>query len=237
MVVLATVFFVVAAGVAFLAAPAAALVFWLLFPATWPAELPKYQPLFAALVALFAAGLASFGVALTIWNRRQIFDKQLAAQRLEQDRSRSLAKQQIASAFVGEIEVIIAELKDPALRLPLEQALYEVENRPLGPNQCVAVSIGKKLSRYYESNPANAGLFPGRVCEALTKFYSTIEEIKFDLDLYCDHGVTVGSEKLHLSNNQLRDLLRKILSKINICLKSGSSIAENLKLIRDAAPL
>ncbi len=236
--VLATVFLVVAALVAFMAAPVAALLFWHWFPTTWPDELPKYQALFGALIALFTAGLASIGVALTIWNQRHIVANQLAAHRREQDRARSLVRQQIASAFIGEIGVIIEELKHELLRPVLEKTLHDIETAPAGTVRVTTARIGKNLSRYYESSPANVGLFPDSIPEELTRFYSTVEEVKLDLECYCDAVKAYTDEgKVKMGVPQVIYVLKKSLSNIDICLKSGHSIINNLKLIRDANPV
>jgi hypothetical protein len=233
MVVLATAIYLMAAAVAFAAAPIAALLFWQL----WPDELPKYQALFGALIALFAAGLASLGVALTIFNQRRIVDRQLAAQRVEQDRARSHVRQQIASAFIGEIGVIIEELNHEMLQPVLQTTLDDIKATPAGNIRVTTVRIGKRISRYYESNPANVGLFPNRIPEELTRFYSTVEEVKLDLESYCDVvSAYTDQGKAKMSVPQLVYILQKTISNIDLCLKSGSSIIEHLKSIRDANP-
>ena len=58
---IAIALFVLAAIVGLAAAPVASLIFWHWFSATWQIELPKYQALLGALIALFAASLASIG--------------------------------------------------------------------------------------------------------------------------------------------------------------------------------
>jgi hypothetical protein len=147
------------------------------FPVAWLTELQNYQTLFDTLVALFAASLASIGVALTIWNQGQITSKQLAPQRQEQDRSRSLAKQQIASAFIGEIDAARVSRTSARGGTPRSD---ERERE----TQAGTVNVGKYFGRFFDSNPENVGLFPSAVSEGLTRFYSTLEEIKLDLDWY-----------------------------------------------------
>jgi hypothetical protein len=93
--------------------PSIILIFLDRLRSSWLDDLPKYQTLFGALI--FAASLASIGVALRNWNQRMISARQLAAERREEDLALGLKKQQIASAFIGEIDsnLGMAESKSP----------------------------------------------------------------------------------------------------------------------------
>lgn len=83
-----------------LLAPVAAFVFFRrAYAHIWLTELQKYQALAGAFVALFAASLGTLGVLLNIRTQRLNTDRQISAQRLEQDRARLIARQQVASAF------------------------------------------------------------------------------------------------------------------------------------------
>jgi hypothetical protein len=108
--ILAALFLVVASICGLLAAPALFLYLYHTFPDAWWTEVVKIQALAGASVAVFAASLGTIGVLLTIWNQRRNLDKQLFAQRQEQDRSRTFQRQQVASAFIGEITIILEEL-------------------------------------------------------------------------------------------------------------------------------
>jgi hypothetical protein len=231
----ATTLLVLAAVIGLAAAPVAFLVFWYSFPTTWLIELPKYQALFGALIALFAASLASVGVAVTIWNQRLIVARQLAAQRQEQDLARGLTRQQIASAFIGEIAVILDELRHEFLRPVLETT---VRNMELSEGQEIRVStvrIGRHLGRYFDSNPGNVGLFPSAISEGLTRFYATLEEIRLDLDWYSSAiESNTKNETPLMSGQQILALIWKILREIDECLQSGPTLIEGLRVIRDA---
>jgi hypothetical protein len=78
---------------------------------------------------IFAASLALIGTVLTRWNQRIISNRQIAAKRREEELALHPTKQQIASAFIGEIDVIVNELHDESLRPAIENALHALEAR------------------------------------------------------------------------------------------------------------
>ena len=224
--------FLVLAAIVGLAIPiVAGILFWHLFSATWSTELPKYQALFGGLTALFAASLASIAVVLTIGNQRQIANRQLAAQRQEQDLARALTKQQIASAFIGEIEVALDELRHEFLKPVLETALHDLSQ--LSHQSPGPIPVGTARI-YYDSNPGNVGLFPSATSQGLTRFYATLEEIRLDLDWYSTAIDTYTNQEKHImSYPQMVRLIRKILHEINFCLESGPRLVGELSAIRD----
>ena len=71
-------------------------------------DLSKYQALLGA--PILAASLALIGAALTSWKQQVISARQLAAQQREHDQALGLVRQQMASAFIREINVILNEL-------------------------------------------------------------------------------------------------------------------------------
>jgi len=228
---IAIAFYVLAAIVGFAVPIVAGALFWHQFSATWSTELPKYQALFGGLAALFAVSLASFGVALTIGNQRQIASRQLAAQRQEQNLARNLAKRQIASAFMGELEVILNELGHESLKPPLERALNkltELNVQSPASVQVETVRIGH-LGRYYESSPGNVGLFAPDVARGLTRFYATLEDIRADVDWYSTAIEILTTEKNHIMTyQQITTLINKVLQEIDFCLKLGPTLLSEL---------
>jgi hypothetical protein len=232
---------VIAAAVAvgFGAAPAGFFLLWRSYPTTWPEELQHFQALAGGLVALFAASLGVVGVALTIRAQRLNVDRQLDAQRKEQDRARGLARRQVAAAFIGEIAVLVEELQHEMVRPVLTTALRNIESGA-GPVPVTTVRIGGKFGRYFDSNPGNVGLFPNPVPENLTRFYSRFEAIKLDLDRYSDFaegfarapssGVFSGG----MTPQQVIDLLHTVLRQIDFCIGSGSALIKELELFRDS---
>jgi hypothetical protein len=123
--IVATVLFALA-GIVALTSPLALLTFWYRFPTSLD-DLSKYETLFGTL--MFAAALALIGAVLTSWNQRSISDRQIAAERWKQELTCRPEKQQIVSALIGEIDVIVNELRHESLRSAIENALRALETR------------------------------------------------------------------------------------------------------------
>jgi hypothetical protein len=236
--VLAAVFFVLAA-VAGLATPA--LLAFLLSTERVPAPLlgilQQYPVLSGALIALFAASLASIGAALTMWNQRIIAAQQLDAQRQQDTLARALMKKQIASAFIGEIEVILDELRHPGLKPVLVEAKTAIQSRAEETTvQVNTVRIDKHLGYFSTANPGNVGIFPSQISEELTRFYTTLETIRTSTDWYSRAVDLFTAEGKHLMGpRQMLGLLNDIIKNIDFCLQqSGPVILRQLREIRDA---
>jgi hypothetical protein len=233
--VLAAVLFVLAA-VAGLATPA--LLAFLLSTNRVPAPLlgilQQYQVLSGALIALFAASLASIGVALTMWNQRIIAAQQLDAQHQQDALALTITRQQIASAFIGEIEVILDELQHPGVKPVLVAAKTTIES-DVGTVLVGTVRIDTHFGKYFDGNPGNVGIFPSRISEGLTRFYTTLETIRMGAGWYSravDLHTTEG--KLLMTPQQMFALLTEIINRIDFCLQSGPIILQQLREIRDA---
>jgi hypothetical protein len=182
MSILAALFLVVASICGLLAAPALFLYLYHYFPDTWWTEVAKIQALAGASVAVFAASLGTIGVLLTIWNQRRNLEKQLSAQRREQDRLRIFQQQHVASAFIGEITVILEEVAHDLVGPVLKKALHDIQ-MSAGPVQVTTVRLMSK-PLYYNNNPGNVGLFPNLLPQDLTRFYSRLDAFSTYLDRY-----------------------------------------------------
>jgi hypothetical protein len=219
-------FLVAASIVGLLAAPALFLYLYHAFPDTWWTELTKIQALSGASVALFAASSGTIGVLLTNWNQRRNLDKQLFTQRQEQDRSRIIGRQQVASAFIGEIGNIVAILGDPAqwqrLSLAIDNLRKDAEDVILPLRPIVT-------ERYYGSNPGNVGLFPNPLPEKLTEFYSRLETLRVNPDRYLEY-----MPKGELSASDAIRMLEYIGSNTDACVNGGRALTTQLEAIRDA---
>jgi hypothetical protein len=224
------VFYVLAVIFALAVPGALGVIFWHQFSATWLTELPKYQALVAGFTALFTAGLASIGVALTIDNQKQIANRQLEARQREEELARGRKRQQIASAFIGEIEVALDELRHERLKPVLEKALEDLSSEP--PHLTGLVTIGH-FGRYYSSAPDNVGLFADAVSEGLTRFYATLEAVRANLDWF----FSSVAEKQHSMNPPaMIYLIKDVIHNIDSCLKTGPILVDKLKTVRDAEP-
>jgi len=155
--------------------------------------------------------------------------RQLAAERREQDLALGLKKQQIASAFIGEIDVILNEVH--SLRPAIENALRAME-LSTGKIEVEGLRIGKHLERFFDHSPADVRLFPSTISKGLTRFYAIVEETKLDLDWYSRAIETYANQKVQLMNlTQMIRLLKKIVGKIDSCSKLGRTLIEGLKKI------
>jgi hypothetical protein len=227
--IVATVLFALAAIVG-LAPTLAFLIFWDRLRSSWLDDLSNHQTLFGALI--FAASLASIG-ALRNRNQRMISARQLAAERREQDLALGLKKQQIASAFIAEIDVILNEVHHGSLRPAIENALRAME-LSTGKIEVEGLRIGKHLGRFFDHSPADVRLFPSTISKGLTRFYAIVEETKLDLDWYSRAIETYTNQKVKLMNlTQMIRLLKKIVGKIDSSSKLGRTLIEGLKKIRD----
>jgi hypothetical protein len=234
MSILAALFLVVASICGLLAAPALFLYLYHSFPDTWWTEVAKIQTLAGASVALFAASLGTIGVLLTIWNQRRNLEKQLSAQRHEQDRLRIFQQQHVASAFIGEITVILEELAHDLVGPVLKKALHDIQTSA-GPVQVTTVRLmGKPL--YYNNNPGNVGLFPNLLSQELTRFYSRLDAFSTYLDRYstaAEHVALKGVLPSTASIPWVIYWIRDALKNLNLLLERGRALIAELEIIRD----
>jgi hypothetical protein len=151
--------------------PLAPQLFWDGLPG-WLDDLSKYLILLGA--AILAAVLAFIGIALKNWNEMIISARQLAALRREEEYALARNRQQIASAFIGEINLILNELHG-SLSPAIENTLPAMQSA--GKEIVERVRIGKHLG-VFDSSTIRVRLFPKPISQCLTRFYSIIEERK-----------------------------------------------------------
>ncbi len=158
--------------------------------------------------------------------------KQLAADRKEQDQALYSKRQQIVSAFIGEINGILNELHE-FLRPAIENALRAIES---GGEEVDAevVRIGRHLGRLFDNSPIRVRLLPKPISGEVMRFYYLVEETKNDLDwyfraidIYFNHKVRI------MKPMQLTRLLKQILTKLNSSENLGRSLLAELNRIRD----
>jgi hypothetical protein len=181
------------------------------------------QTLVGALVALLAASLATTGVLLTIM-----------AQRREQWRSRLIARQQVASAFIGEITVIREELAHELVGPVLKKALHDVETG----KRKVQVNTVRLLTnpRYYNNNPGNVGLFSNMLPQELTRFYSRLEAFAVYLDTYsiaAEYAATHNALPPTTSTDWILYMINDALKNLDFLLEGGRKLIAELEAIRN----
>jgi hypothetical protein len=231
--IIATLLFTLAA-IAGLVSTLGLLTFSARFPSCLD-DLSKYQTLLGS--PILAASLALIGAALTSWSQQIISAKQLAAERREQDQALDLKRQQIVSAFIGEINVVLNELRE-FLRPAIENALHAIESGESGGEEVhgEVVRIGKHLGRLFDNSPIRVRLLPKPISGEMMRFYYLIEEMKMDLDWYCRAIEIDLNRKVRIMNPlQLRRLLKQIVTKLNSSDNLGRTLLGELKKIRYTA--
>ena len=232
--ILGALFLVVASMCGTLAAPAFFLYLYLTFPDAWWTELVKIQALAGSSVALFAASLGTIGVLLTIQNQRRNLNKQLSAQRREQDRARTLQRQHVASAFIGEIAVIIEEAAHELVGPVLRKSLNDIQNST-GLVHVTTVRLAVN-PHYYNNNPGNVGLFPSLLPQELTRFYSRLDAFATCLDRYstaAEHVTTEGILPPTRSTPWIIYSIQDALRNLDFLLERGRALIAELEVIRD----
>jgi hypothetical protein len=225
--IIATLLFTLAA-MAGLVSTLGLLTFWARFPSCLD-DLSKYQTLLGS--PILAASLALIGAALTSWNQQIISAKHLAAERREQDRALDLKRQQIVSAFIGEINVILNELRE-FLRPAIENALRAIESGGEEVDDEVA-RISKHLGRLFDNSPIRVRLLPKPISAEMMRFYYLIEELNKDLNWYCRAIEMDINRNVRIMNRlQLRRLLKQSLTKLSSSNNLGHTLLGELKKIR-----
>jgi hypothetical protein len=225
--IVATVLFALA-GIVGLPPALGLVTFWYRFPG-WPDDLPKYETFLGAL--MFAASLALIGAVLTSWNQRIISNRQVAAERRRQELALRPKKRQIASEFIGEIDVIA--LHHESLRSAIENALRTLETRT-GKVAIEGLDIREHVGRHFDHSPAEFRLLPRTISKELTLFYATVREMESDLEWYSRAIEAYVNQRIRLMNpGQMIRLLKKILGKIDSSSRLRRTFLEGLKEVRD----
>jgi len=220
--IVTTILFTLAVFVG-LAPPLAPQLFWDGLPG-WFDDLPKYLILFSA--PILAAGLGLIGIALKNWNEMIISARQLAALRREEEHALGLNRQQMASALIGEIDLILNELHG-SLAPAIENTLPAMQSG--GEEIIERVRVGKHL-RVFHNSPIRVRLFPKPISQCLTRFYSMFEETNANLawfdrviDIHANQNIWV------VTPMRLTRLLKRTLVKANASEKLGRTLIEELR--------
>jgi hypothetical protein len=194
----------------------------------WGDDLSKSLILFGA--AIPAAGLALIGIALKNWNKMIISARQLAARRREEEHALARNRQQMASAFIGEIDLVLNEL-NASLAPAIENTLPAMQS---GEKEIVErVHIAKSLG-VFDNSPMRVKLFPRPISQCLTRFYSINEETRANLawcdrviEIYTNHNIWV------VTPMRLTRLYKQTIGQVNASEKLGRTLIDELKKIRD----
>jgi hypothetical protein len=142
----------------------------------------------------------------------------------------------VASAFIGEIAILIEGIQRRPVRPTIEKTLTDIKNSA-EQIPATTVRMGGKLFRYYDNNPGRVGLFRKPLPETLTKFYTTFEAVQLNLDRYSTEAEAISKgqpRSLSMSPPLVIDLLETLLSDMNFCIERGTALVKELEAIRDA---
>jgi hypothetical protein len=212
--------------------PSILLVFFRFSPTPWRDTLYKYQSVVGSLVTLFAAGLALVGVLMTVSVQKENTDQQLGEQRAAEDRGRAIRRQQIASAFLAEIDLIEARFRTPDWRDTATKALDIVKNiQASGVSATFAVNAPTAdYATFFRANVAEVGQFREPIPQNLLLFYGSYialeENIKFLADAYTDNFK-------HMDAPTVKHLLEGQLTLIGSLQQYGAALIPELQKIVD----
>jgi hypothetical protein len=225
--IVATVLFALA-GIVGLTSALGLPTFWYRFP-TLLDDLSKYETLLGTL--MFAAALALIGAVLMSWNQWSTFNRQIAAERRKQELAIRPEKQQIASALIREIDVIVSDLHRKSLRSTIENALRALETKT---EQVEIDGVRKNTEKLCDHSPAEFILLPSSISKGLMQFYAIALEMESDLEWYSRALEAYDNQRVRLMNHgQMIRLLRKVLDKIELLSRLRPTLIEKLKEIQD----
>jgi hypothetical protein len=213
--------------------PLMGLLLFLYFSPACRRILKEYQTLTGSLVALVSAGIALFGVLIAVDNQRQDLDRRLAAERLAAERQSSIKRQQIAGAFIGEINMILATLSDQRLYNRIENVIAQLRAAK-GVTTTMDIMLrrpGKQLDTFYRSNTVEVGQFKAPLPELLTRFYgdyAVFEDIGWQVDRIRETGFKDTTASI------LEETLQNELDTLGQLRQVGETLIPHLEAVRDA---
>jgi hypothetical protein len=216
-----------------IAVPISLLMFFRFSPKPWRETLQDYQSFVGSIITLLAAGLALLGVLITLSAQEVNTGRQFAQQRAMEDRGRAIRRQQIASAFIAEINVIAARFQNPGFRDTVTRALERLKNAQLKDASSVTFAVNAPTADYavfFRTNSAEVGILPDPLPHNLLLFYGiylTLEDnIKFLADAYVDNFK-------HLDSATLTRLLEGQVTALDSLQGTSAVIIPQLQKIVD----
>jgi hypothetical protein len=194
----------------------------------WRSRITKFQTLLTGLLAIVAAGIAFSGAV-------RAANIQAQAGRDRDRQERLAARQQVASAFMGEITVLLEELDHRLVGPLLRKVVRDITKTSVGKEVQVDTVRFLGNPRYYYSNPGHVGLFPNTIPQELTRFYSRLEAFSRYLDRYsiaAEYAAEHGTLPSDISARWILYLVQKSLEDLDFLLGQGRSLIEKLEEIR-----
>jgi hypothetical protein len=215
------------------AVPGVLLVFFLYSPNPWRETLREYQSVVGSLVTLFAAGLALVGVLITVNVQKENTDRQLAEQREREARAEAMRRRQVASAFAGEINVILARFRSPDWRQTATKALNDLKLGQVTGAQKADLIVSNPTAEYvtfFRANSAEIGRFPQPIPQDLLLFYGYYINLEDNLK-----KLSEGAKEnfAHMDAPSVERLLKDQLDSLDWLEKRGAALIPQLQKIAD----
>jgi hypothetical protein len=226
--------------------PSVLLVFFRYSPNPWRETLHEYRSVIGSLVTLFAAGLALVGVLITVSGQKQNterhlavqreqFDKELRQRRVTEDRAQAMRLRQVASAFAGEINVILARFRSSTWREVATKALDDLKLGQLTGAQKADLIVPNPTAEYatfFRANSAEIGRFPQPIPQDLLWFYGYYINIEGDLKTLSE-----GAKEnfAHMNAPSVERLLKDQLDSLDWLEKRGAALIPQLQKIADGS--
>jgi hypothetical protein len=162
--------------------------------------------------------------------QREQFRDELRARRAAEDRGRAIRRRQIASAFIGEIDVITARFRTPEWRDTAITAL-DIAKRVQGTRVPEALPMNAPTVDYatfFRSNSVEVGEFQQPLPEQLLLFYGYYivleENLKFLADAYLENFK-------HTDVATVRRLLENQVTTLDSLETTGATLLPELQKI------
>jgi hypothetical protein len=224
------------------AVPIILLAFFRYSPDRWRETLHQYQNVVGSFVALFAAGLALVGVLITVSvqkentdrqlvTQREQFDRELREQRATEDRTQAMRQRQVASGFVGEINVILARFRSPIWRQNATKALDDLKLGQLTGADKVDLRVSTPTAEYatfFRANSGEIGRFPQPIPQDLLLFYGYYINIEDNLKMLSEAS---KENFAHTDAAAVELLLKDQLDSLDALEKRGAALITQLQKI------
>jgi hypothetical protein len=202
------------------------------------------QSLVGGLFTLFAAGLALVGVLITVTTQKQNMDQQLAEQRAQfdhelrerratEDRTEAMRRRQVASAFVGEITVIISAFRGQDWRQVAQKALDDLKRAREAGTPTVRLMVSRPTADYatfFRANAHEVGQFPQPIPQNLLMFYGVYTQLQDNL---MEISRASDEDFKHMEPPSVEHALKDQLQQLDNLQGLGAALISELQKVAD----
>jgi hypothetical protein len=210
----------------------------------WRHTLREYQSVVGGLFTLFAGGLALVGVLITVTVQKQNVDRQLAEQRAQfdhelrerraiEDRAEAMRRRQVASAFVGEIAVIISAFRGQDWRQVAQKALDDLKGARDAGAPTVRLMVSRPTADYatfFRANAREVGQFPQPIPQNLLMFYGIYTQLQDNL---MEISRASDEDFKHMELPSVEHALKDQLQQLDSLQGLGAALIPELQKVAD----